>query len=282
VSAIAIALKLPWDEHRTEPAGEQRDFTEYAPMYPGVNRRLLDCRGHYHIHAQRNENGDSAMANNTLDGRKVLVMPNSPEGLFGPHRRAAVETMALLLSAAIADSLDRIHMFNRGGQPVLLIDGALRVVNNQMLAWILEGYFATPHVVENEGRLELEHRGVVVSEMVLRHMLTTEEAKYGGLLARLPRLVVERARAAVEEKPGKATLNLPEVQAELEAGAREVARRANDAEQTRLETEQGARVVARHEGRQVAVETPVEESIPVFAPAEANDVTGDPTSPPRA
>jgi hypothetical protein len=69
-----------------------------------------------------------------LDGRKVLVLPNSPDGLRGSDRRAAVEAEAKLLSNAIADSLDRIPMFNRDGQPVLLIDGALRVVNNQMLA----------------------------------------------------------------------------------------------------------------------------------------------------
>jgi hypothetical protein len=214
------------------------------------------------------------MANENRDGRRVLVLPNSPDGLRGSDRRAAVEAEAKLLSNAIADSLYRIPIFNKGGQPVLLIDGALRVVNNQMLAWVLEGYFATPHVVETAGRLELEYRGVKANEMVLRHMLTTEETKYGGLLGRLPRLVVETPQTAVEEKPRKATSNLPEVQVELDAGARQVARHANTKARLELEKARGAEVVARNEGRQVAAEPPaVEESIPTVAPVETKDST---------
>jgi hypothetical protein len=198
-------------------------------------------------------------------GRKVLVLPVNPEGLLGPHRRAAVETMASFLSAAIAGSLDRIPMFDRDDQPVLLFDGALQVVHSRMLAWVLDGYFATPHVVQRGGRLEVEYRGVVVNEMVLGHMLREEETKRGGLLGHLPRLVIEQPQIAVEEKPQEATSNLPEVQAEMLAGARQVARHGNTAERTRLEGQRGAEVSARHAARQVRAETPaVVEEYPLF------------------
>jgi hypothetical protein len=85
-----------------------------------------------------------------------------------------------------------------------------------------------------------------------------------------------------EEKPQEATSALPEVQAEMLAGARQVARHGNTAERTRLEAQRGAEVSARHAARQGKAETPAvaEESIPVFAPAEANDV--DPAGAPQA
>jgi hypothetical protein len=214
--------------------------------------------------------------------RKVLVLPGNPEGLFGPHRRLSVETMASFLSTAIAGSLDRIPMFDRDGQPALVIDGTLQVVNSQMLAWVLDGYFATPHIVERAGRLEVEYRGVVVNEMVLGHMLREEETKRGGLLGRLPRLVIEQPQVmAVEETPQEASSVLPEARAEMLAGARQVARHANAGAQRELEMRRGAEVVARHAGRQIAVETPVEE-YPVQLPAEANDGSADPAAPPQA
>jgi hypothetical protein len=194
-------------------------------------------------------------------GRKVLVLPGNPEGLFGPHRRNAIETMASFLSAAIADSLDRIPMFDRDGQPVLV-----QVVNNRMLAWVLDGYFCTMHVVERAGRLEVEYRGAAVNEMVLGHMLREEETKRGGLLGRLPRLVIERPQVmAVEEKPQVATSNLPEVQRELAAGAAQVARHADADKKRELEMARGAERVAYFEGRRAPIAPPaVEESIPVF------------------
>jgi hypothetical protein len=215
--------------------------------------------------------------------RKVLVLPGNPEGLFGPHRRAAVETMASFLSAAIADSLDRIHAFDNDGQPVLLIGGALQVINSRMLAWILDAYFVTVHVVQRGARLEVEYRGVVVNEMVLGHMLREEETKRGGLLGLLPRLIIERSQImAVEEKPQEATSNLPEVQRELAAGARQVARHGNTADRTRLEAARGAEVVARNKGRQVAAdpsarEPVAEESYPAYLPEKTGD--SDPANP---
>jgi hypothetical protein len=218
----------------------------------------------------------AAMAD-TLEGRKVLVMSPSSDGLRGPHRRAAVEAEALLLSAAIAGSLDRIPMFDRDGQPVLLIDGALRVVNAELLGWLLESHFTTPHIVQKAGRLELEYRGVRTNEMVLRHMLVTEEAKYGGLLPRLPPLVIERPQVmAAEEKPQEAMSNLPEVQVELAAGAAQVARHADAGARRELEMRRGAEVVAKYEGRQAAVystkshKPAVIEEYPFFVPAESN------------
>jgi hypothetical protein len=223
----------------------------------------------------------AAMAD-TLEGRKVLVMPPASDGLRGQHRRTAVEAEALILSSAIGDSLERIPMFDHGGQPVLLIDGALRGVNAELLGWVVEAHFTTPHIVERAGRLELEYRGVRANELVLRLMLVTEEAKYGGLLGRLPPLVIERPQVmATEEKPQEAMSNLPEVRVEQLAGQRQVARHGNTAEKTRLEAQRGAEVSARLRGK-LRAETPAvaEESIPVFAPAEANDV--DPAGAPQA
>jgi hypothetical protein len=212
--------------------------------------------------------------------RKVLVLPGNPEGLFGPHKRGAIETMASFLSAAIADSLDRIPMFDRDGQPVLVIDGALQVVNSRMLAWILDAYFVTVHVVQRGGRLEVEYRGVVVNEMVIGHMLREEESKRGGLLGHLPRLVIERPQVmASEEKPQAATSNLPEVQVELAAGAAQLARHGNTAERTRLEGQRGAEVSARHAARQAAAEAPVEEYT-MHMPDKAGD--SDPAGGPQA
>jgi hypothetical protein len=218
-------------------------------------------------------------------GRKVLVMPPNTDGLRGPHQRLAVEAEAKLLSAAIADTLDRIALFNRDGQPVLLFDGTLHVVNSQKLGWVLHGYFATMHVVERGGRLEIEYRGVRTNELVLRHMLTAE-GKYGGLVDKLPVLVIERpqvmtAPTAAPEQPQSC---LPEVQAEMLTGARQVARYADAGRQRELEMARGREVVARHAARQVKAETPavVEESIPVFAPAEANDGAVDPARPQQA
>jgi hypothetical protein len=216
----------------------------------------------------------------TLEGRKVLVMGPSSDGLRGQHRQAAVEAEALLLSSAIADSLDRIPMFDHGGQPVLLIDGALRGVNAELLGWVLEAQFTTRHIVEKVGRLELEYRGVRANEMVLRHMLVTEQAKYGGLLGRLPPLVIERPQVmAAEEKPQVATSNLPEVQVELLAGARQVARQGNSADRTRLEAARGAERVAYFEGRQAAVEPSAAEEYTMHMPGKADD--SDPASPPQ-
>jgi hypothetical protein len=216
------------------------------------------------------------MTDNGLDGRKVLVLPNSPDGLRGSGRRAAVEAEAKLLSNAIADALDRIPIFNRDGQPVLLIDGALRVVNNQMLAWVLEGYFATMHVMERNGRLELEYRGVRANEIALRHMLTAER-KHGGLVGCLPMLTVEQPRVAAVAPEQPKSSPLPEVQAEIDAGARTRARYANAGERTRLEAQRGAEVSARHAGRQVAV-----EEYAARPPGKTDGGAVDPATPPRA
>jgi hypothetical protein len=219
-------------------------------------------------------------------GRRVLVMSLSSDGLRGPHQRLAVEAEAKLLSNAIADALDRIALFNRNGQVLLLFNGALHVVNSQRLAWILESYFATAHVVQLGGCLELEYRGCKTNELVLRHMLTAE-GKYGGLVEKLPPLVIERPQLAAEEKPQEATSNLPEVQRELEAGARQVARHGDSADRTSFEATRGAEVVARNEGRQVAAdpsarEPIAEESYPAYLPDKTNDGIADPARPPQA
>jgi hypothetical protein len=190
--------------------------------------------------------------------------------------------MALLLSTAIADALDKIPAFNRDGQPVLLIDGALRAVNNQMLAWVLEGYFATPHVVEREGRLALEYRGVRANEMVLRHMLTAEQ-KHGGLAGCLPPLVIEQPRTAVApEQPLVTTSCLPEVQRELDAGAANVAKHADAGARLELEKARGAETLAKYEGRRAAVETAPVEEYAARPSGKINDGAVDPASPPRA
>jgi hypothetical protein len=112
--------------------------------------------------------------------------------------------------------------------------------------------------------------------------MLTAEGKLGGLVEKLPPLIIERPQLAAEEKPQEATSNLPEVQRELEAGARQVARHGNTAERTKLEGARGAEVAAGNEGRQVAAdpsarEPIVEESYPAYLPEKTGD--SDPASP---
>jgi hypothetical protein len=148
-----------------------------------------------------------------------------------------------------------------------------------VLGWVLEAHFTTPHVVQLGGRLELEHRGCKTNELVLRHMLTAE-GKHGGLVDKLPVLMIERPQImAAEEKPQAATSNLPEVQRELTAGAAQVARHADADKKRELEMARGAERVAYFEGRQAAAEAPVEESYPVHMPGKIDD--SDPASSPQ-
>jgi hypothetical protein len=206
---------------------------------------------------------DYTMANDGLDGRKVLILPPAADGLRGPHRTAAVQAQALYLSDAIAGALDRIPIFEHDGQPVLLVDGALRTVTNEVLRWTLEGYFATPHLVERGGRLELEYRGVQPNELVTRAMLTAEP-KQGGLLGKLPRLEIERPQQAmaapvVEQAPVRDERG----QLEFEGSQRALARFANPEQRRELEMRKGAERVEWHRQRQqAAVEPPAVESDP--------------------
>jgi hypothetical protein len=228
------------------------------------------------------------MGDNGLDGRRIVVMPTSAEGLRGQQRDAAVKNEALVLADAIVNALDVIDLFEHQGGLVLVASGELRPVNSELLRWIVEATFVTKHVVRKLPGLghEVELRPVNPNEMSIRAMLT-KEPREGGLISRLPVLNVETQGFAAPAAPVEkeiASSPLPEVQAELLAGARTSARYANAAERTRLEAQRGAEVSARHAARQVKAETPavVEESYPVYPPAEANDGAVDPATPPQA
>jgi hypothetical protein len=152
-----------------------------------------------------------------------------------------------------------------------------------LLRWLIEATFVEKRVVQTLPGLrhEVELRPVSPSEMAVRAMLT-KEPREGGLIGRLPVLQVETQGFAVAAPAAARQSAMMGDSVECARGAEVVARRANAGARLELEKARGAEVVARYQGRPAAVETPVEESIPVFAPAEANDVTGDPTSPPRA
>jgi hypothetical protein len=218
------------------------------------------------------------MANDGLDGRKVLILPPAAEGLRGQHRTSAVQAQALCLSDAIAGALDRIPIFEHDGRPVLLVDGALRTVNSEVLRWTLEGYFVTPHLVQREGRLELEYRGVRPNEMVARSMLTAEP-KQGGLLGKLPRLEIEQPRqqAAPPAEPRPVVMDGSKEAVERARGQEVLARFTNPEERTRLEMARGAEVLAKYQSQRAAVETPAVEEHPVFID-KTDDSPVDPAS----
>jgi hypothetical protein len=229
------------------------------------------------------------MGNSELEGRRVIVMPLTADGLRGQQRDSVTKAEALVLRDAIAGALDILDLFQHEGSIVLVANGEIRNVNSELLRWLIEATFMEKHVVRTFPGLrhEVEYRPVNPSEMAVRALLT-KEPRDGGLVGVLPPLVIERPQVlAREEKPEVATSNLPEVQVELTAGAAQVARHGNTAERTRLEGQRGAEVVARNEGRQAVVdpsarEPIAEESYPAYLPDKTNDGAADPARPPQA
>jgi hypothetical protein len=137
---------------------------------------------------------------------------------------------------------------------VLVANGELQAINAGYLRTIVESLFVTKHIVRKGLRHEVEYRPANPSEAAVRALLRADQSD-GGLLGRLPPLVVEEPQAAVEEKPQEVMSSpLPEVQAEFEAGRRTAARYADSAERTRLEAQRGAEVSARYAARQAAVD----------------------------
>jgi hypothetical protein len=215
-----------------------------------------------------------------LDGRRIVIMPGSPDGLRGSARDSAVKAEALVLSDAIAGALDIIDLFEHDGGVVLVANGEVRNVSSELLRWLIEATFVEKRVVRTllGLRHEVELRPVSPSEMAVRAMLT-KEPREGGLIGRVPVLQVETPQREVAPPPEKPLMVLNP--AELEAGRRQVERYtayASD-ERRRLEMERGAQVVERHsQGRQaVREEPPVVESYPIRFAADGGDATAQET-----
>jgi hypothetical protein len=54
---------------------------------------------------------------NELDNRTVVILPSSGDGLRGPQRTIALTAEAKAIADAIVGALDRIDIFDNGGQP---------------------------------------------------------------------------------------------------------------------------------------------------------------------
>jgi hypothetical protein len=104
------------------------------------------------------------------------------------------------LADAIVARLDRIDLFDDGGQLVLIAGGRLHNVNGEVLREILRPNFATKHLVTAGAGLSVEYRPVEVSELVMRTLLTAPPQD-GGLIGRVPLVTMEAPRqvTAVEE-----------------------------------------------------------------------------------
>jgi hypothetical protein len=221
-----------------------------------------------------------------LAGRRIVVMPSTrSDGLRGSAHGIALKNEALALREAIVGALDVLHLFDDGGRVVLIAKGELQAVNAEYLRMILESLFVTKHVVRKGLKYEVEFRPIQAGELAVRSLLT-KDPKDGGLAGLLPVLNVETqgfaAPVAAAEKEITSS-PLPEVQAEILAGRRTAARYADAGARTELEKARGAEMVRNYQGqRAAAVAPPIEESIPVFAPAEANDGAADPAGPPQS
>jgi hypothetical protein len=191
----------------------------------------------------------------------------------------------LALRDAIVGALDIWDLFEGQGGIVLIANGAMHAINSEQMRWILTETFVTKHVVRKllGLRYEVDYRAVNPSEMAVRALLRAD-SRDGGLIGYLPVLNIEEPlRAPVPPEKQLATSSpLPEIQRELDAGARQVARRS-DASRREEELKRGAEVVEKYRrGRQVAVETaPVVEEYPIHAPIESK-AAEDPAEPPQA
>jgi hypothetical protein len=114
--------------------------------------------------------------NDKRDGRRVVIMPRSSDGLRGQQRDAAVKSEALALSDAIVGALDIIDLFQHEGGIVLVANGEVRNVNSELLPWLIEASFVEKHVVRKllGLRHEVEYRPVSPSEQAVRALLRAE------------------------------------------------------------------------------------------------------------
>jgi hypothetical protein len=216
--------------------------------------------------------------NDKLDSRRVVIMPTSSDGLRGQQRDTAAKNEALVLRDAIRGALDIIDLFQHEGGIVLVANGEVRNVGSELLRWIIEATFVEKVVARKllGSRHEVEYRPVNPSEQAVRALLRAE-AKEGGLLGQLPVLRVEEPQLTAAPVTAPEAPKFEPHPVEQAAGARQVARYANAGARLELEKARGAEVVENYrQSRQVAVEAPVEESIPFHAPAETNDSAVDP------
>jgi hypothetical protein len=139
------------------------------------------------------------MADDQLDGRRIVILPSSGDGRPGPARTIAITAEARCLADAIVGALDRIDMFDDGGgRLVLVAGGGLHPVNGVVLREILRANFATKHIVNAATGLEVAFRPVEVSELVIRTLLTAPP-RDGGLIGRVPMVQMEAPRQVAEE-----------------------------------------------------------------------------------
>jgi hypothetical protein len=136
--------------------------------------------------------------NAELNGRTVVLLPGSADGLRGPARTTAITNEARALADAITARLDCIDLFDDGGQLVLIAGGGLHNVNAQILREIIRTNFATKHIVMTGAGLAVEYRLVEVGELVIRTLLTAPPNQ-GGLVGRVPAMTMEPPRQVVEE-----------------------------------------------------------------------------------
>jgi hypothetical protein len=178
----------------------------------------------------------------SLGGRKALILPSAADGLRGPARTIAITAEARVLADAIVARLDRIDLFEEG----LLVDGGLRNLNGELLRKVLRDNFATKHLVQRGSRLEVEHRPVETSELVIRTLLTAPPQDGGltGRLGRLPKVQLEPPRQTAVQEPQVISNPI-----EHEAGQRALRRHADlGNERLREEIEAGQQALARHAG----------------------------------
>jgi hypothetical protein len=183
------------------------------------------------------------MADDQLDGRKIVIPPGSADGLRGPARSIALTAEAKALADAVVGALGRIDIFDDNGRIVFLAQGRLHPVNGVVLREIIRANFATKHLVTTGTGLSVEYRPVEVSELVIR-MLLTAAPQDGGLIGRVPLAMPEpREMAAVPEAEPP---QVPSNPIEDAAGKAALAKHAGaGGERTRGEIEQGQRRLAQ-------------------------------------
>jgi hypothetical protein len=175
---------------------------------------------------------------NKLDGRTVVILPASADGLRGPQQSLALAREARALADAIVGALDRIDIFDDNGGLMFLARGGLHPVNAEVLRAILRANFASKHIVNVATGLEVEFRPVEPGELVIRTLLTAAPQD-GGLLGRLPKVIVERPQADHTSAPEEVGVVPDSVEAE--AGRRALARHDGRSERLKEEMEAGAR-----------------------------------------
>jgi hypothetical protein len=176
-----------------------------------------------------------------LDGRTILNLPGSADGLRGPARTTAITAEARALSDAIVARLDRIDLFEDEGRLKLLVNGEWQIVTGEVLRGIIRANCARKCLVTAGGRLGVEFRPVEPGELVVRTMLTAPP-RDGGLIGRAPPAVMEPPRQLMEEVAAA----VPSNPIEDAAGKRALAKYADaGSERTRQEIEQGKRRLAQ-------------------------------------